>query len=155
MVKVLQGNRFSGFFNKSAEGSPPGFKLPLKRPFIDIKQGSDKIAEVFQGDVINFYKNDHPRMLADIEQLKKDFMSDPEKTEVVLPECYKYVVVGKVPRPYDLTCRANSSLGAAGDRVGFEAQYLASRRMINFIRGLGYDAIPMPGENPMPALQAP
>ncbi len=106
--------------------------------------------ECFDGNVRDLYKKDIPKILERVDRWKKEVMNNTELSEMVLPERFRYVIAGKVPRPYDLVVRANSELGTAGDRVGFEASYLARRRMINFIRGLGYDAVRIPGENPVP-----
>ncbi len=95
-------------------------------------------------------RDEIPKIKADIDKLKEKILNHPELLEIIVPDSYKYVVVGSVPRPYDLTIRAGSELGATGDRVGYEGKFLARQRMINFIKGLGYDAISIPSYNPIP-----
>lgn len=63
-----------------------------------------------------------------------------EGRDTLIPERMKYVVSVLGVAPPDLTRRNKSELGAAGDRAGYEAAFMATTRLIRFIKGLGYEA---------------
>ncbi len=64
-----------------------------------------------------------------------------EGMNAILPERARYMISILGVNPPDLTLRNQTELGAAGDRAGYEAAFMAATRMIRFIRGLGYEAI--------------
>ena len=64
-----------------------------------------------------------------------------EGMDTLIPERMKYVISVLGVAPPDLTRRNKSELGAAGDRAGYEAAFMATTRLIRFIKGLGYEAI--------------
>jgi reductive dehalogenase len=59
---------------------------------------------------------------------------------MLIPERMKYVICLLGVCPPDLVNRNLTELGAAGDRAGYEAAFMAYTRMMRFIKGLGYDA---------------
>jgi reductive dehalogenase len=63
-----------------------------------------------------------------------------EGGKTIIPERMKYVVCVIGANPPDLVDRSWTELGAAGDRAGYEAVFMAYTRMMRFIKGLGYDA---------------
>ncbi|MCP4680698.1 MAG: reductive dehalogenase, partial [Desulfobacterales bacterium] len=129
-------------------------------PFVKFDPDADKVtplpdlilelSEIFEGDLYNFYRDDIPKIKTRALKFKENMLKDRDKVLMVLPERYKYVVVGTSARPYDLTVRAGSQLGAAGDRVGASDSFLAMTRIRNFIKGLGYDTVDMPSMNDVP-----
>ncbi len=129
-------------------------------PFVKIDPNAEKItplpdlmreiSEILQGNIYNFYKNDIPQIKARAQIFKEIMLKNKDEVLMVLPERYKYVVVGTSARPYDLTVRAGSQLGAAGDRVGASDSFLAMTRIRNFIKGIGYDTVDTPNMNDVP-----
>ncbi len=71
-----------------------------------------------------------------------------EDGQVLVPEDMKYVIVLAAQVPMEAQYRAPSQIGDAADRSGYENRQMAMERMINFIRGLGYKAKPIPGMIP-------
>jgi reductive dehalogenase len=63
-----------------------------------------------------------------------------EGGKTIIPERMKYVICVIGANPPDLAARGWTELGAAGDRAGYEAAFMAYTRMMRFIKGLGYDA---------------
>lgn len=70
-----------------------------------------------------------------VDKLTQDGM------KTIIPERMKYVITLLGVNPPDLTLRNKSELGAAGDRAGYEAAFMATNRMMRFIKGLGYEAL--------------
>jgi reductive dehalogenase len=64
---------------------------------------------------------------------------------ILIPEHLKYVVVLAGQLPLAAMKRSPSQIGDAADRSGYENRQMAQERMINFIRGLGYKAVMVPG----------
>ena len=62
-----------------------------------------------------------------------------EGRNTIIPERMKYVICIMGVNPPDLTARGWTELGAAGDRAGYEAAFMAYTRMMRFIKGLGYN----------------
>jgi len=77
----------------------------------------------------------HVEISPDVDEQTQDGM------KAIIPERMKYIVNLLGVNPPDLTLRNKTELGAAGDRAGYEAAFMATTRMIRFIRGLGYDAV--------------
>ena len=71
----------------------------------------------------------------DVDELSQEGM------KVTIPERLKYVVTLLGVNPPDLTLRNKTELGAAGDRAGYEAAFMATTRILRFIKGLGYEAV--------------
>jgi reductive dehalogenase len=63
-----------------------------------------------------------------------------EDGKTFIPERMKYVICVMGVNPPNLVDRNWSELGAAGDRAGYEAAFMAYTRMMRFVKGLGYDA---------------
>jgi epoxyqueuosine reductase len=76
---------------------------------------------------------------------------DREKGNLLFPD-YPYVIVvaGRVP-VWASKC-APGALGSAADRNGYEEATIAEEKLLNFIRGLGYQAYDIQnwGVNPIP-----
>jgi reductive dehalogenase len=68
-----------------------------------------------------------------------------------VPERFKYVITAIALVPPVASVHAPSHIGGAADRVGFEGRTIINERIKNFIKGLGYGAINLPGfDNPIP-----
>lgn len=68
-----------------------------------------------------------------------------------IPKRYRYVVTSIAPVPPVTASHAPSHIGGAADRVGFEGKTIITERIKNFIKGLGYGAINLPGfQNEVP-----
>ena len=82
-------------------------------------------------------------------------LEDVEKTGNsvrAVPERYRYVITSIAPVPPVTASHAPSHLGGAADRVGFEGKTIITERIKNFIKGLGYGAINLPGfQNEIPS----
>ncbi|MBW1849539.1 MAG: reductive dehalogenase, partial [Deltaproteobacteria bacterium] len=63
-----------------------------------------------------------------------------EDGKTIIPERMKYVICVIGVNPPNLVDRNWTELGAAGDRAGYEAAFMAYTRMMRFVKGLGYDA---------------
>lgn len=61
----------------------------------------------------------------------------------VIPSKLKYVIVMLHPMPYEMIKTAPSGVGNAGTGVGYSLMAYAAGTMAEFIRGLGYTALPM------------
>lgn len=61
----------------------------------------------------------------------------------VIPTRLKYVIVMLHPMPYEMVSSAPSAIGNAGTGVGYSGMAYAAPTMAEFIRGLGYTALPM------------
>ncbi|MBU4315855.1 MAG: reductive dehalogenase [Proteobacteria bacterium] len=68
--------------------------------------------------------------------------------QTLIPEKFQYVIVLAAQIPMAAQKRAPSQIGDAADRSGYENRQMAVERMINFIKGLGYNAMMMPGMMP-------
>lgn len=70
---------------------------------------------------------------------------------VAVPERFRYVVTSIAPVPPVAANHAPSHIGGAADRVGFEGKTIIGERIKNFIKGLGYGAMDLPGfQNEVP-----
>jgi epoxyqueuosine reductase len=67
---------------------------------------------------------------------------------VLVPEHLKYVIVTAGQAPLEAMKHAPSQIGDMADRSGYEDRQMVWFRVMNFIRGLGYKAIPIPGVMP-------
>lgn len=72
---------------------------------------------------------------SDVDQVTRDGM------KTTLPERMKYVISVIGVCPPNLVDRNLTELGAAGDRAGYEAAFMASLRTLRFVKGLGYEAL--------------
>jgi epoxyqueuosine reductase len=82
-----------------------------------------------------------PRWLDAIAEISYDVEKVSSKgVKTIIPEKMKYVICVMGVNPQNLVDRNFTELGAAGDRAGYEAAFMAYTRMIRFIQGLGYDA---------------
>jgi reductive dehalogenase len=81
------------------------------------------------------WANTGVKLGADVEEQTQEGMKN------LIPKRMKYVVSVLGVNPPDLTRRNKTELGAAGDRAGYEAAFMATTRIIRFIKGLGYEAI--------------
>jgi reductive dehalogenase len=71
---------------------------------------------------------------SEVDQVTNDGM------KTIIPERMKYVICLMGACPSNLVDRNLTELGAAGDRAGYEATFMAYVRMLRFVKGLGYDA---------------
>jgi reductive dehalogenase len=71
---------------------------------------------------------------SEVDQVTNDGM------KTIIPERMKYVICLMGVCPPNLVDRNLTELGAAGDRAGYEAAFMAYVRMLRFVKGLGYDA---------------
>ncbi len=67
----------------------------------------------------------------------------------ILPERMKYIICLLGVCPQNLVDRNLTELGAAGDRAGYEAAFMAFVRMSRFIKGLGYEAFDLQNVAPV------
>ena len=81
------------------------------------------------------WTNFNVKISSDVEEQTQD------GRDTLIPQRMKYVISLLGVAPPDLTRRNKTELGAAGDRAGYEAAFMATTRLIRFIKGLGYDAI--------------
>ncbi len=86
---------------------------------------------------------DNVKIDASAENIKRGF------SKTVIPERFKYVAVVAVQAPRDLTVRAQSMLGAAGDRAAWARLAVVTTRIHRFLAGLGYGVIPMQRMGPL------
>jgi len=81
-------------------------------------------------------------------------LEDVEKTGhlvTAIPERYRYVITAISTVPPVAASHAPSHIGGAADRVGFEGKTIITERIKNFIKGVGYGAIDLPGfQNQIP-----
>lgn len=75
----------------------------------------------------------------------------PEEGALLLPN-YKYLIVVAGRVPIGASKCAPGALGSAADRSGYEEATIAEEKLINFIRGIGYQAYDIQnwGVNPIP-----
>ena len=78
--------------------------------------------------------NKNVSISSEVDQITND------GTKTLIPERMKYVICLMGVCPQNLVDRNLTELGAAGDRAGYEAAFMAYVRMSRFIKGLGYDA---------------
>ncbi|WP_368292907.1 reductive dehalogenase [Dehalobacter sp. TBBPA1] len=71
---------------------------------------------------------------------KPEILEDGTK---VIPSRLKYCIVMLHPMPYEMVKTAPSAVGHAGTGVGYSMMAYCAASMAEFIRGLGYTAIPM------------
>ena len=71
-----------------------------------------------------------------------------EEGRVLIPEHLKYVIMVGGQAPQEASKFTISQIGDMADRSGYEDRQIAWVRMLNFIRGLGYKAYPIPGIMP-------
>ena len=76
---------------------------------------------------------------------KAEMIKRTEDGRTLIPEKMKYVILLAAQVPMAAQKRAPSQIGDAADRSGYENRQMAVERMINFIKGLGYNATMMPG----------
>ncbi len=81
------------------------------------------------------WTNKNVKFSDQVEELTQDGMT------TIIPKRMKYVISILGVNPPDLTLRNQTELGAAGDRAGYEAAWMATNRMMRFIKGLGYEAL--------------
>jgi reductive dehalogenase len=83
-----------------------------------------------------------------LRQEKKDIVFEDAEvpavtgTKYVIPKKMKWVVVVAVPMDLDLLARAPTALGDAATGLGYSHSAFAVASLAEFIRGLGYQAIP-------------
>ena len=83
-----------------------------------------------------------------LRQAKKDIVFEDvavpavTETKFVIPRAMKWVVVIAIPMDLDLLSRAPTSLGDAATGLGYSHSAFTVASLAEFIRGLGYQAIP-------------
>ncbi len=77
-----------------------------------------------------------------------DKIKTTEEGKILVPERLKYVIIAGGQAPQEATKFAPSQIGDMADRSGYEDRQMIWYRIMNFIRGLGYKAYPLPGAMP-------
>ena len=91
-----------------------------------------------------------PRFLehnVDVDPTVEKIKTTPEG-KVLIPEHLKYVIMVAGQAPLEAMKHAPSQIGDMADRSGYEDRQMVWFRMMNFIRGLGYQAKPIPAAMP-------
>jgi epoxyqueuosine reductase len=79
---------------------------------------------------------------------KVENISNMEDGRVLVPENLKYVVLVTGQAPHEASKFAPGQIGDFADRAAYEERQMIWVRTMNFIRGLGYQAVPLPGRFP-------
>ncbi len=91
-----------------------------------------------------------PRFLehnVEIDPSVKKIKTSPEG-KIRVSDKLKYVIMLAGQSPMEAMKYGPSQIGDMADRSGYESRQMAWFRMMNFIRGLGYKAYPIPGMMP-------
>ena len=75
-------------------------------------------------------------------------ITNTDDGKVLVPEQMKYVIMVAGQAPLEAMKHTPSQIGDMADRSGYEDRQMVWFRMMNFIRGLGYQAIPIPAAMP-------
>ena len=96
------------------------------------------------------FTNLEPRFLEHNAVIDKavERITPTEEGKILVPEKLKYVVVIGGQAPHEAGKFAPSQIGDMADRSGYEDRQIIWLRVMNFIRGLGYQALPLPGNMP-------
>jgi len=99
---------------------------PMKEAYVNLKQPGDDPHEPAK-DVV-FAEVDVPAVT---------------ETQHVIPKKMKWVVTIAIPMDIDLLSRTPTTLGEAATALGYSRSVFVVASLAEFIRGLGYEAIPM------------
>jgi len=143
------GNRDSGLYSWYPLGvaKVPSGVAPLRRPPDEMSRIVKKAARTLGADLVGICELDERWVYANDERGRPFVFEDVEdpystETKVVIPSSFRYVVVIATKMDFDNIRYAPYGTSFVTAYKGYDEMAIVAARVAEFIRGLGYKAIP-------------